>query len=90
MSEDIFTPRLRLRPLTDADAEAAEAIVGVSWDLLGLESVQAWTQPENAASIAILKRLGMSFLREGPVFAAARQREETCLYFEIRRPPAGP
>ena len=68
--------------------EAAAAMVGDAWDSLDLDVIEAGAQRENAASIAILRRLGMTEIGERSHFASARGRDEVCLYFEIRRPPA--
>ena len=68
--------------------EAASAVVGEAWRRLDLEVIEAGAQPENAASIAILRRLGMTEIGARSHFAAARGRDEVCLYFELRRPPA--
>ena len=68
--------------------EAAAAMVGDAWDRLDLQVIEAGAQPENAASIAILRRLGMAETGFRSAFASARGRDEVCAYFEIRRPPA--
>ena len=68
--------------------EAAAAMLAAAWDLLDLDVVEAGAQPANAASIAILRRLGMDAIGERSHLASARRTEEVCAYFEIRRPPA--
>ncbi len=68
--------------------EAAAAMVGDAWGRLDLDVIEAGAQPENAASIAILRRLGMAEIGRRSHFASARGRDEVCLYFELRRPPA--
>ena len=66
--------------------EAAPAAVAAAFSLLGLEAVEAAAQPENAASFAVLRSCGMVPAGECMVFASARQREELCLRYEIKRP----
>ena len=68
--------------------EAAAAMVRDAWGRLDLDVIEAGAQPENAASIAILRRLGMAEIGPRSHFAPARGRDEVCLYFEIRRPSA--
>lgn len=66
--------------------EAAVGILGPAFRLLDLEVIEACAQPENEASFAIMRRLGMKPAGERMVFAPARQREELCLVYEIVRP----
>ena len=54
--------------------EAAGAIVDDAWDRLDLEVIEAGAQPENAASLAVLRRLGMTEIGSRSHFAAARGR----------------
>ena len=68
--------------------EAAAAMVGDAWGRLDLEVIEASAQPENAASLAILRRLGMAETGLRSHYASARGRDEVCACFEIRRPPA--
>jgi len=67
-------------------SEAGKAIIGLSWSLLGADVIEAAAQPENAASIAILKKLGMGFAGQKMIFAPARNRDELCVLYEISRP----
>jgi ribosomal-protein-alanine N-acetyltransferase len=55
---------------------------------LDLDVIEAMIQPENAASIAVIEGSGMRFVGEGMHYAAARQRDERCLRYELRRPPS--
>lgn len=41
--------------------EAAQALVGFGIDQLGLHRIWAWCIADNAASVAVLKRVGMKF-----------------------------
>jgi len=70
--------------------EAAAAILAEAWSALGLESIEAGVHPDNLASLAIVRRLGMTPIGERMTFIPARRTEELGLYFEIRRPPASP
>ncbi len=66
--------------------EAAAAMVEAGWRRMDIALIEAGAQPANAASIAILRRLGMRPVGERMHFASARQREELCAYFELPRP----
>ena len=65
--------------------EAARLFVTLAWDELGLEVIEAGAQPGNAASIAILKRLGMQPIGERTELAPSRGRLEKCVWFALRR-----
>jgi RimJ/RimL family protein N-acetyltransferase len=52
--------------------------------LPGLADVQAAVQPDNAASIAVLHRLGAERIGEGTIDATARGRVERCEYWRVR------
>ena len=66
-------------------AEAAEAAVAEAFSRLDLDALEGGAQPANAASLAIMRRLGMRAIDERPVWAEARGREERCAYYEITR-----
>ena len=66
-------------------AEAAAAAVAEAFVRLDLDAIEAGAQLENAASLALMRRLGMRPIDERPVWADARGREERCAYYEIRR-----
>ena len=66
--------------------EAAEAMLGAAWVPLALQCIEGGAQPDNLASLAILRRLGMTETGERTTFSTARQKDEICLYFEIARP----
>lgn len=65
--------------------EAARALIGAGFAQLGLEVVEAGAQLGNAASIAVLRKLGMTPLEVRSVHASARARFEECLYFAVGR-----
>ena len=58
----------------------------------------AWTwpacarrcRPDNAASLAVVRLLGMAPLGEGRIWCPARGRDEACLWFVIDRQAATP
>ncbi len=66
-------------------SEAVTAAVSDAFLRLDLHAVEAGAQPENVASLAIMRRLGMRAIGERAMWAAARQREEICAYYEITR-----
>jgi len=66
-------------------SEAAAAAVAVAFTRLDLAAIEAGAQPDNASSLAIMRRLGMRPIGERPMWAAARGRKEICAYFEITR-----
>ena len=67
--------------------EAAQAGLSALWSLLpAAETIEAQAHPDNAASRAILTKLGMRFVGERPVFASARDAWEPGCWYEIDRP----
>ena len=70
--------------------EAAAAVLNAAWTWLELDVIEAGVQPDNTASLAIVRRLGMVPIGERTTVSSARGTRELCLYFEIRRPPALP
>lgn len=68
--------------------ELAPAVLAAGFQVLGLDVIEAATQPGNAASIAVIKACGMLQTGEGLVYASARNRHELCHFYEIQRPHA--
>lgn len=66
-------------------AEAAPAAVAAGFRLLDAAAIEAAVRPDNPASIAVLRRLGMRCVGERPVYASARGRDELCLAYELAR-----
>ena len=66
--------------------EAARAGLASMWDLLPVRMIAAQAHPDNAASRAILTKLGMRDVGERPVFASARNAWEPGCWYEIDRP----
>jgi ribosomal-protein-alanine N-acetyltransferase len=67
-------------------SEAAAEIIRRTWSLLDVDVIEAGAQPENTASIAILRKLGMHGIGTRIEYAPVRNRDESCAYFEISRP----
>ena len=68
--------------------EAAPAALARAFEAMDILRVRAAVQVDNAASLAVVRLLGMAPLGEGRIWCPARGREEACLWFEIARPGA--
>jgi ribosomal-protein-alanine N-acetyltransferase len=69
--------------------EALAAVIREGFRRLDSATIEAAAQPENAASIALMRACGMWEIGVRSVFAPARNRDEPCVVFEIeRRAPA--
>ena len=66
-------------------SEAAVAAIAAAFDHLDLDDIEAGAQPENVASFAVMRRLGMEFFEERMVWASARGRNELCVFYLISR-----
>jgi ribosomal-protein-alanine N-acetyltransferase len=64
--------------------ELAPVVLGAGFARLGLATIRAGAQIDNAASFAVMRACGMRSVGEAMVFAPARGREEPCLFYEIR------
>lgn len=58
--------------------EAGRAAIAVLWDLMAIQRIEAVAQRENAASFAVMQRLGMSPAGQRLVHSLARDRWEWC------------
>ena len=65
--------------------EAARAVVPAAFEALRLETIEATAQVGNAASLAILRGLGMRHLGRRQEFATARGAADLCEWFELAR-----
>ena len=65
--------------------EAVRAFVPLVWDNLGVDVIEAGALPENAASISILKRIGMHYIGDRLELAPARNRIERCVWYALER-----
>ena len=70
--------------------ELAPAVLAAGFELLDLDVIDAAAQPENIASLAVMRACGMTPVEKGAMYASARQREEFCYFYEIRRPQTLP
>lgn len=70
--------------------EAATVGLAALWGLLPAQVIEAQAHPDNAASRAILARLGMTPTGERSVFASARGAWEPGCWYEIARPGTDP
>ncbi len=52
---------------------------------MDIARVRAAVQADNAASLAVVRLLGMAPLGEGRIWCPARGRDEPCLWFEVTR-----
>jgi ribosomal-protein-alanine N-acetyltransferase len=66
--------------------ELAPVALAAGFELLDLEAIDATVQPGNAASIAVILSCGMRPIGERMYYASARQRNELCLVYQIKRP----
>jgi ribosomal-protein-alanine N-acetyltransferase len=65
--------------------EAARAAFAVAFRTLDLDVIEAGANPRNAPSLAVMRRLGMTRASERMMWAAARGRNERCIFFELTR-----
>lgn len=66
--------------------EAAPAALAAIFNHLCVSEVRAAVQPDNAASRAVLRGLGMRPLGLGHIWCAARGRKEQCEWWTVLRP----
>jgi len=66
--------------------EAATAAIATLWDLTPVKRIEAVAQRENAASFAVMRRLGMSPSGQRLVHSLARDRWEWCGVYGLDRP----
>lgn len=65
--------------------EASNALIKVCFEQIGVALIQAGAQTTNHISLNLLKKLGMQNVGERLVYAPARDREEPCMYFQLKR-----
>jgi RimJ/RimL family protein N-acetyltransferase len=68
--------------------EAAPAALAEAFRSMDVVRVRAAVQADNAASLAVVRLLGLAPLGEGRIWCPARGRDEPCLWFEIGREAA--
>ena len=62
--------------------EAAPAALGLVLRVLHPRRLRAAVQADNAASLAVVRLLGMQSIGPGRIWCAARGREEPCIWFD--------
>ncbi len=65
--------------------EAAPAALEEAFRTMDVERVRAAVQADNAASLAVVRLLGMVPLGAGRIWCPSRGRDEPCLWFETLR-----
>jgi ribosomal-protein-alanine N-acetyltransferase len=65
--------------------EAAQALLPLAFRHLGVSVVEAGAQPDNAASFAVMRALGMMPAGERTTHSVARGRDEVTVFYETRR-----
>ena len=65
--------------------ELAPVALVAAFKLLDVDLIEAGAQPENIASLAVMRGCGMEFTEARMVYAPARKREERCHFYEIER-----
>ena len=65
--------------------EAGPVAVELAFQHMAIDCLRAAVQPDNAASLAVVRLLGFSPMGEGRIWCPARGVEETCLWFEKPR-----
>lgn len=66
--------------------EALPPFVRAARDVLHLERLEAGVQPDNAASVAVVQRIGMTFAEERVEFIPARNRMERTAFYALLFP----
>ena len=65
--------------------EGAVVAVAAAFHHLNLDAIEGGAQPDNAASFAVMRRLGMEPAGERVVWASARGRDELCIFYSVTR-----
>ena len=68
--------------------EALPPFVQAAMQALHLERLEAGVQPDNATSVSVLRRIGMSFVEERMHFVPARSRDERTAFYALSFRPA--
>lgn len=67
-------------------SEMAPALLQAAYGRLNLQTIEAAVHPDNAASIALLRAIGMVHVGERMMPIPARNTDELCLIYLARRP----
>jgi [ribosomal protein S5]-alanine N-acetyltransferase len=65
--------------------EAATVALGLAFESLNLDVIEAGAQLDNVASFAVMQSCGMTMVGERMLYASARARNEVCRFYEISR-----
>jgi len=63
--------------------EALAQLFPTGFKHLDVDAIEGGAQNDNAASIAVMRASGMTYVGARIVFAPSRQREEACAFYEI-------
>jgi RimJ/RimL family protein N-acetyltransferase len=66
--------------------EAGPVAVELAFKHMDIDCLRAAVQPDNAASLAVIRLLGFDPMGEGRIWCPSRGVEETCFWFEKSRP----
>ena len=66
--------------------EAGPVAVELAFKHMDIDCLRAAVQPDNAASLAVIRLLGFDPMGEGRIWCPSRGVEETCFWFEKPRP----
>lgn len=66
--------------------EACRQILALGWAEWDIDVVEADIQLDNAGSLAVVRKLGMTETGERPVYSSARDLHDTCKVFRLDRP----
>jgi RimJ/RimL family protein N-acetyltransferase len=66
--------------------EAGPVAVELAFKHMDIDCLRAAVQPDNAASLAVIRLLGFGAMGEGRIWCPSRGVEETCFWFEKPRP----
>ncbi|WP_284944465.1 GNAT family N-acetyltransferase [Acidisoma cladoniae] len=65
--------------------EAAPVALAAGFALLNLDVIESAAQPGNAGSFSVMQSCGMQRVGDGMVYAPARQQDELCTFYEVKR-----
>ncbi|WP_184509071.1 GNAT family N-acetyltransferase [Rhodanobacter sp. ANJX3] len=65
--------------------EIAPVVIAAGFELLALDVIEAGAQVDNLGSFAVMKACGMKPIGGRSIYAPARDRDELCHFYEVRR-----
>jgi ribosomal-protein-alanine N-acetyltransferase len=66
--------------------EAAPLAVQEAFRVLDVDALRAAVQPDNVASLAVMRGIGAALMCEGKIHVPTRNRHEDCVYWRLDRP----